>query len=165
MVKGTPLVHKIQVAIIFLGLPVAAFFFYLQEKDISISELYSIGAPVLHIGDLPVRVEIADSPEERQKGLSGRENFDTATGLFFVFDTTDYHGIWMKDMFFPIDIIWISEDLAVVGIEKNVSPETYPKTFRPPTKVRYVLETNARYTDTFGVQVGQKVTLPMDMRE
>ncbi len=150
--------------VIFLVLPVIGIFMYADQKNIELSELFSVGTPVLHIGDIPMRVEIADTPVAREKGLSDRKKLDSVNGLLFVFDTTDYHGIWMKDMQFPIDILWISEDLTVIGIEEGVSPDTFPTTFRPPQPVRYVLETNVHYADTFGIGVGQKVVLPIDLR-
>jgi uncharacterized membrane protein (UPF0127 family) len=159
------MMHKLQMVVIFLILPLIGIYMYAEQKDIHLSEIFSVGAPVLHIGDIPMRVEIADTKESREKGLSGRAKLDSVNGLLFVFDATDYHGIWMKDMRFPIDIIWISEDLTVIAIEEGVSPETYPKTFRPPLPVRYVVETNVHYADTFGIGVGQKVVLPIDLRK
>jgi uncharacterized membrane protein (UPF0127 family) len=159
------MMHKIQMVIIFLVIPIIGIYMYADQKNINFSELFSLGAPVLHIGDIPMRVEIADTKETREKGLSDRKELDTVNGLLFVFDTTDYHGIWMKDMHFPIDILWISEDLTVIGIEEGVSPNSFPTTFRPPQPVRYVLETNVHYADSFGIGVGQKVVLPIDLRK
>jgi len=49
--------------------------------------------------------------------------------MLFVFEEPKIRSFWMKDMSFPIDIIWVDEGLEIVGIEKRISPNTYPKTF------------------------------------
>jgi uncharacterized membrane protein (UPF0127 family) len=115
---------------------------------------------MVRFGDLSMRVEIAQTDKTRTLGLSNRTKFDTVDGLLFVFPKPDIHGIWMKDMHFPIDILWIDENLTLIGIEKNVDPLSYPKTFRPPAPVKYVIETNIHYADTFDLHPGMKVELP-----
>lgn len=159
------MLHKIQVTIIILIIPLGFAYWYMEKNDIPLTRaLFYPGVPILTIGEIPMQVEIADTPAEREKGLSGRKELKSVKGLLFVFDTADYHGIWMKDMHFPIDLIWISEDLKVIGIEKSLSPSSYPKTFRPPSPARYVVETNVNYADTFGIGVGKDVILPIDLR-
>ena len=155
--------QRIQLLLFIILVPVGFFFWYLHEKDMTVSELIS-PAPRMRIGDLAVRVELAMTPAERMRGLSGRDEIGT-DGLLFVFPESDYHGIWMKDMRFPIDIIWIDEALTIIHIEHNVQPDTYPKVFRPRTPARYVLETNSHYVETFGYTVGQTVTLPVQVLE
>ncbi len=115
----------------------------------------------MQLGDIPVQVEVVETLEARMKGLSGREELGEVQGLLFIFPITDYHGIWMKDMNFPIDIIWISEDRTIVGIDAYVTPDTYPRVFRPAQPARYVVETDANFADSVGIQVGQKVKLPL----
>jgi len=88
-------------------------------------------------------LEIADTPKEREQGLSGRDSLPKENGLFFVFDRPDYYGFWMKEMKFPIDIVWFNEKKEVVGITRNLKPESYPKVFYPPQKIKYALEVNA----------------------
>jgi uncharacterized membrane protein (UPF0127 family) len=135
-------------------------------KEYPILEFFFNGTPVMHFADIPVRVEIANSDEERKQGLSGRKEFGKkVNGLLFVFPETDYHKMWMKDMHFAIDIIWIGEDLKVINIEKNVSPETYPKTFRPDRPARYAVETETHYSDLFGIRAGMEVKLPPNYLE
>ncbi len=153
--------NKLQIIIILI-IPIIAFMFYLDRENISLRDFFVTKTPIVHFGDLPIRVEIADSASELTKGLSGRSDMGDKDGLFFIFPDTDYHGIWMKDMRFPIDIIWISEELEVIGITKNVSPESYPKVFRPEKPVRYVLETEVGHADLVGIHVGNKVRIPLD---
>ena len=69
--------------------------------------------------------------------------------MLFVFDEDGDWGIWMKDMQFPIDILYISQNGSVVSIDANISPNTYdtnpPEVFYPPLAVRYVLELPAGF--------------------
>ena len=154
--------NQFQILFIAFLIPLGALYWYTDKYDLTVSEVFLPTVPILHIADIPVRVEVASTDAERVQGLSGRDSLDSLKGLLFVFPEAGYYPIWMKDMNFPIDIVWISEDLEVIDIDREVSPETYPRTFRPSKPVRYILETNAHYVDTFGIRVGQKVRLPLE---
>lgn len=113
----------------------------------------------LTIGNTTIQVEIADTDAERTLGLSGRESLAENTGLLFVFETEGYHGIWMKEMNFPIDIAWLDKNKKIIHIEHNVAPETYPKVFNPPSPDLFVLETNAGVFQKFNIGVGDTAQL------
>ncbi len=156
------MLRKLQVVVLFLVIPFGMLYFYADSKNITIREIFLPGTPIMHIGEIPLRVEIAETDAALEKGLSGRAKFPNVNGMLFIFNKPDYHGIWMKDMHFPIDVIWIDENLKVVGITKGITPESYPKTFRPPVPVKYVVETDVNYADTFGIHEGHSVRLPLD---
>ena len=99
--------------------------------------------PRVHLNGKTFTVSIADTAATRQTGLSGSLPLPEAHGLLFVFDRDGRHAIWMKDMRFSLDIIWINRDGVVVHIEKEVSPDTYPRAFSSPVPARYVLEVSA----------------------
>lgn len=98
--------------------------------------------PTISVGNKSVRVTIADSPQEIVRGLSGIQSLGADEGMLFVFPEPTTPAFWMKDMRFAIDIIWLDENKNIIDIERNVSPDTYPKKFEPSRPVRYVLETN-----------------------
>src|SRR5690606_29625859 len=64
-------------------------------------------------------IEIADTDQARQKGLSGRQKLPRGSGLLFIFPKPDYYSFWMKEMNFPIDIIWLDSDKKIVDIMVN----------------------------------------------
>lgn len=97
----------------------------------------------LQLGTSTIRAEIADTDKKRQQGLSGRKYLAKDQGMLFVFDRPDYYGFWMKEMNFPIDLIWLNQDWKVVGINKDLRPDSYPQVFYPPSEVLYVLEINS----------------------
>jgi uncharacterized membrane protein (UPF0127 family) len=77
--------------------------------------------PYVIIAGVRLSVEVADTPAERGRGLSGREMLPENSGMLFVFDTPGRYGFWMYGMKFPLDIIWIDERLRVVYFVENVT--------------------------------------------
>lgn len=106
-----------------------------------------------------IPVYVVDNDTKRTKGLGGLVSISTDYGMFFIFDHSDYQNIWMKDMLFPIDIIWIDENNKIVHIEKNISPSTYPKIFTAPIKALFVLELNAGMSSVYDLKVGGLIFL------
>ncbi|HLG90626.1 MAG TPA: DUF192 domain-containing protein [Candidatus Saccharimonadales bacterium] len=99
---------------------------------------------VVKVSSYTIKVEVVQTKQEQQKGLSNRACIDTERGMLFAFEKPGYYSFWMKDMRFPIDIIWIDEDRKVVGIEREVQPSTYPDSFVNRDKpAKYVLELKA----------------------
>lgn len=111
------------------------------------------------LGTTTISAPVAKTESDRTRGLSGRETLSDEEGLFFVFPIEEKYGFWMKDMNFSIDIIWVNDTFEVVGIEKDVSPRTYPKVFYSPLPVRYVLEVPAGFSERYGVFPGTKLML------
>ncbi len=135
---------------------------YLFQNYAKDSFIYLFGEPLntIFINDQAIQVSIADTNEERRQGLSGVTKLGNDEGKLFIFDKADYYGIWMKDMLFPLDILWIDEDLKIIHIEENVRPETYPSSYNSPAPARFVLELNAFFVDTYKIQLGDKVVIP-----
>ncbi len=118
--------------------------------------------PVSSVSDSPIHFEfeIASTTEARVIGLSGRSDVPEGYGMLFVFPEPGSYGIWMKDMLVAIDIIWLSSDGTVLGINHKVTPDTYPKIFYPPQPASYVLETRAGEAVRQHIDVGDKLPLP-----
>lgn len=112
-------------------------------------------------GDL-ILVDVADSPDERGQGLSGRESLAPNQGMLFIFDEPLSPQFSMREMNFPIDIVWISEDLNIVAVTPTIAVETYPDTFAPPGPVKYVLEVNSGLSASRGWLAGDKVELKLN---
>lgn len=106
-----------------------------------------------------IKVKIADTPELREMGLSGREGLAEDEGMLFIFDSDAKYQFWMKDMRFPIDILWLSDKGEVVDIRASVSPSTFPTVFAPNSPARYVLELRAGFTETNALKLGDIVGL------
>lgn len=113
----------------------------------------------LKIGDVKFNVKIADTPTEREIGLSSFVELPRGYGLFFVFDKPGRYSFWMKNMKFPIDIMWIDSDFYIVHIEENILPESFPKSFISDTDTMYAFEVNAGVVKEKLIKVGDKVSI------
>lgn len=158
---------KPSVFVLILGSFLAIISFYFlknfENKDIrSIINKKDINENHLIINDSKISVEVADSPIEITKGLSNRGGLATNSGMLFVFEYKKTPSFWMKEMKFPIDIIWIDDD-QIVDISKNVpEPDSDTKTtqlplYKPVKPVNFVLEVNANYTIENNINIGDRV--------
>jgi hypothetical protein len=111
------------------------------------------------IGGKKFRVEIADTRQEKEKGLSGRESLAEDAGILFVYEKPQKPGFWMKDMLIPLDFIWINNG-EVVRVDKNVQPADFqpPDSLVPEQKVDMVLEVNAGIVKRYGIEIGDRVS-------
>lgn len=105
-----------------------------------------------------LQAEVADTPGLFTKGLSGRDGLDADKVMLFEFnETSQHHCMWMKDMKFNIDIVWLDEDKKVVDAVHDVSPETYPASFCPKDAARYVIELKSGEAANNKLEIGKQV--------
>lgn len=110
------------------------------------------------IGETAIVVLVAENDKNRKKGLSGKSSLGEYEGMLFVFEESLKHGIWMKDMNFPIDIIWLNDLNEVIHLEERISPETFPKVFYPNKSASYVLEVSSGFIDKYKIRKGDLFT-------
>lgn len=98
---------------------------------------------------------------ELQRGLQGKKLLEKNEGMLFSFKHDDYHGFWMRNMQFPIDMIWINGDKRIIHIEHYVPPchEDICPIYKPSRKARYVLEVRAGESVRNGFRLLDKVDL------
>ncbi len=116
---------------------------------------------IIRIGTIPVVVEIASTPLLIERGLGGRCALDEGTGMLFVYPNDDRWGLWMKDMRFAVDMIWIDASGMMVTILKDVEPASFPQIFYPTRPARYAVETTAGFVEAHGVAEGMSVVIPL----
>ncbi|KKQ87993.1 MAG: hypothetical protein UT09_C0006G0027 [Parcubacteria group bacterium GW2011_GWF2_38_8] len=131
----------------------------LQENNLNFNKIQYV-----KIAGKIIKVELATTPDSWQKGLSGREKLKEDEGMLFVFNHTGQYSFWMKDMNFPIDIIWLApsrsgdgENLRVVGIKKNALPTSYPETYIPDVASKYVLEVISGFSEKNNLKEGDEM--------
>lgn len=107
-----------------------------------------------------IRAEVVDTQAARELGLSERRGLSEGVGMLFVFEKEGRYGFWMKDMQFPIDIVWISSSGLVVQIVEHARPEDYPDTTYINTiAAAYVLEMREGDIARYGIKVGSRVKI------
>jgi len=106
-------------------------------------------------------VFIADDVEEKRRGLIGHESLSKKSGMLFIFDLPNIPHFWMKDMQFPIDIIWIFQN-QIIGWSENALPQPSVLSdeliiYYPPSLVDMVLEVTAGTVRESNIRIGDIV--------
>ena len=114
----------------------------------------------VRVGNRTVIVETVESEMKQAKGLGDRPCIKDNQAMLFVFDRQDTmeHCFWMKDMRFPIDIVWLSSEKQVIHVVSDVEPATYPASFCPGEASRYVFEVKSGQAAKLGLTVGTRLS-------
>ena len=107
-----------------------------------------------------IKVDLALTPANQARGLSVRESLRANEGMLFIFPQSGNYSFWMKDMNFPIDIIWLDEYKRIIYIKKDARPELFPESYGPESESRYVLEVMSGFTEKNNLKMGDRVELP-----
>lgn len=117
--------------------------------------------PTAKAGNKTFDLEIAKTTQELQKGLSNRKSLPENKAMLFIFPKPDYYAFWMKDMQFPLDIIFLNGN-KIVMVYKNVPPPSSADQalpiYKPEAPSDKVLEINAGLADKYNIQKGATVT-------
>ena len=101
-------------------------------------------------------VEIAKNLKERKKGLMNRTTLHREAGMLFVFSKERNISIWMKNTYFPLDIIFISKNKIIKKIIESAKP-LEEKIYSSDSPARYALEVNAGVVREYNIEIGNKV--------
>ncbi|MGB5378324.1 DUF192 domain-containing protein [Muriicola sp.] len=101
-------------------------------------------------------IEIAETAYETQTGLMYRNSMEDGQGMLFIFPDVAYHSFYMKNTKFPLDIIYIDEQLKVATIIKNAQPLS-ESSLPSLVPVNYVLEVKAGLSDVWGLNTGDRI--------
>lgn len=108
-------------------------------------------------GRVTIQAEVADTSEERSKGLMFREHLGEHEGMIFLFPQESQQSFWMRNTLIPLDMIFIRGDHTILGIVENAEPKTdTPRSV--PGKSQFVLEINGGAARTLGLAPDQTVT-------
>jgi len=113
---------------------------------------------VAYFGETRVTLEVADTPERRGRGLSGREGLAEGTGMLFVFDETGRHVIGMKDIQFALDVLWLNETFHIIYMVENMTPESFPTMYYSRKPARYVVELPVGFVSTHNISIHDQMT-------
>lgn len=107
-------------------------------------------------GEEHVKVEIARSDPERQRGLMFRQKLEPGRGMIFLFEQPQKLKFWMKNTYIPLDMIFIGADKRVVYVEENAEPLTLQER-GPDEDTQFVLEVPGGWARAHGVERGVPV--------
>ena len=109
----------------------------------------------LYVKDKEIRVEVANTPEDRGRGLMGRKQLGDSEGMLFIFETEDYHSFWMKNTLIPLSIAFADKDGRILRIT-DMKPLTL-ESHAPPKPVLYALEMKQGWFAANGIKVGDVI--------
>jgi uncharacterized membrane protein (UPF0127 family) len=115
---------------------------------------------LVQVNNMTLGVILATEPSEQSKGLAIKDSMNEKEGMLFIFKNPQKHSFWMKDMKFPIDIIWADPTGKIVHIEKNLQPCVFllPCTsYSPKSDSLYVLEVVSNFTNKYDVKIGDQI--------
>jgi uncharacterized protein len=117
-------------------------------------------APSAEINGHVFSLYLAKTSEEQEIGLAKYKKIDMNQGMLFIFNKSDYYSFWMKDMQFPIDIIFINGDKVIAVFQKvPVSLNENLPVYTTKTKADKVLEINAGLAKKYNIEIGSKVKI------
>ena len=111
------------------------------------------------LGETTLNLAIIEKSEDLVRGLSGVSTLGDKEGLLFMFPVSNRAGIWMKDMNFAIDVIWFDENMKVVSIKENFTPDSYPEVAYPSADSRYVLEVISGFVKANKILLGDELKI------
>lgn len=106
-------------------------------------------------------LEIADTEKKREKGLMHREGLEQNHGMIFVFPTEGSHTFWMENIQIPLDMICISDNCEIIGIQHtdvdlsaSVSDSTI---YEMSASTKYVIEIAQGFTNVASIEQGDEI--------
>lgn len=97
-------------------------------------------------------VYLALSPEQQRRGLMFVRQMPERTGMLFIYESDEYHSMWMKNTFISLDMVFARSDGTVSSIIRDTVPQTLASQ-ESTEPVRYVLELNAGTTRRLSIGV------------
>ena len=112
-------------------------------------------------GAVELAVEIADTPEERSRGLMGRESLPERAGMLFLYEEDTRGGFWMKDTRIPLSIAFLDAGGRILAIlDMEPCPADPCPVYRPDVAYRSALEVGRGAFARLGITVGDVARLP-----
>ena len=119
----------------------------------------------VRLDDAVITVEVADTAAERQRWLTFRQDpLPMDTALLLKYDAPDLHEVWMLNIEYNLDLVWINQDGKVVYVIEDAAPcqslvETVSCTYKTTSKSLYVMAATAGFADAHGVTTDSSMTI------
>ena len=121
----------------------------------------TLARTTIYAPNAALRVQVATTAEQKEKGLMFVRALPRHTGMLFVYDRMGRHNFWMKNTFVPLDIVFIDSHRTVSKVAtlpaaggKNIADDDIP---RAPGYAHYVLEIPAHEAVADGIVAGAQL--------
>ena len=155
--------NKLFIIVLGLLLIIFSIFVFTSTQKKSYEPVATEKFLTLEINGTKITPEIAKTPAEVTKGLSERKSLDEQSGMLFYLWGRRNATFWMKDMKFPIDIIWIDKGTIVYIIENAPIPtQNNIPAYTPDKLATHVLEVNAGFVSEHNIKIGDRLEIPIN---
>jgi uncharacterized membrane protein (UPF0127 family) len=117
--------------------------------------------PAVGSHSVVVRVEIARTHEEQERGLAGRMALAEDAGMLFLFDQPDLYSFWMKDTLIPLDLLFADAGGTIVTVCRDLRPGS-EKIYYPSMPSGLVLEVCGGFLERYGIVEGDRISWTSD---
>lgn len=107
---------------------------------------------------ITIDIEIADTLEEKKRGLMYRHVMAETEGMVFVNEMSKHLFFWMENTYIPLDMIFVDKKMQIVKIEKNTIPLS-EKLIAVPTDAQYTIEVKAGFCDRHSIKIGDSIQM------
>ena len=111
----------------------------------------------IHVGNKPIRVEVADSEVSRNIGMMFRKQLPYEKGMLFIFEDCAPRRFWMRNTYVPLSIAYIDPNGIILNVEKMNPLSESGVWSKGPAK--YALEMNQGWFKANGVSPGDLVKI------
>lgn len=116
-------------------------------------------------GEVRVKVEVARTPSDQQRGMMYRDHFEPGWGMLFLFERAEQLKFWMHNCYIPIDMVFIRSDKRVLGVVERAPPMTDDSRY-VDGESQFVLELPGGYAAAHHIGPGAPVTfIDVDPKE
>lgn len=155
--------NRLTVGIITVIVLALGIFVYINISGADLSSLFTKKGKVT-IDNHTFSVFEAKTEKEKQIGLSGRSGIADNQGMIFVFDKADSYGFWMKNMKFPIDIVYLKDQKVISIFDSVPNPKTpldQLPIYTPSEPADTVIEFKAGTVKKDNIKVGDTASISL----
>ncbi len=121
----------------------------------------SFGTATIQIKGKAITVEVANTDEQRNRGLMYRDALPKDSGMLFVYKQELPLAFWMKNTLIPLDIAFIKADGWICDIQQMEPGDL--GSYKAAMNAKFALEMNKGWFEANGISVGDQVQIPADV--
>ena len=126
------------------------------ERDDASRSAFGLRTVKLTIQGVPIKAEVADTPESSTMGLMYRASLPENQGMLFVFNETRQADFWMKNTRIPLSVAFIDPNQTILEI-RSMKPFDETNVYSSSNQIAYALEMNEGWFLRNGIEPGAKV--------
>lgn len=126
--------------------------FFTIKPELKKQKQYSIS-----INNEELKIEVLIDQKQKNQGLAGRKNVKRNEGALIVNEREGYFGDVIRNMKFPVDLIWIDSNHKIIDIKTDIKPTWRPRKYVPQKRSRYFLEVPSGFIREFKIKERDEV--------